>query len=69
MKLCVWEKYSGKYITTCGHQAHVIGRGWDYCPYCGNFLEISRKMYQANYHKKNKDKHAEYYKGYYKEHR
>jgi hypothetical protein len=65
IEVCVWERYSGKYVTSCGHQAHAMGRGWNFCPFCGKYYELSKKKYQTEYHKKHKEEHAEYYKEYY----
>ena len=71
MKICVWEKKTGKYKTTCGHAPSRLGRGWMYCPFCGSNLNISvdRSEYQKKYYQAHKKLHSEYYKEYYKEHR
>lgn len=69
IEICVWEKYAGKHKTSCGHQARVVGRGWLYCPYCGHYIELSDKEYQRLYYQRNKEKHAAYYREYYKEHK
>ena len=69
MKVCTWEKMAGKYKTSCGHVPTNHGRGWVYCPFCGEICMVSRAEYQRRYHIAHKEQKSEYYKTYYKEHK
>ena len=48
--LCRWEKTLKGYITLCGHVPKVMGRSWQYCPYCGKELDKQRAEYLHAYY-------------------
>ena len=48
--MCSWVKKGNLYHTDCGRLSKIKGRGWDFCPYCGQQLSFDRRMYQHHYY-------------------
>lgn len=51
---CKWIKKGTQYHTDCNRISKIRGRGWEYCPYCGEMLDLDRREYQAAYYQKEK---------------
>ena len=66
---CTWKKTSYGYKSGCGYQTKNSIMNFVYCPYCGLKFGYNQQKYMQDYYKKRKPKYAEYYKGYYKEHK
>ena len=70
MSKCVWFKKGKTYHTSCGFTTIVRGRGWFFCPYCGNEIGSSgQQEYQRRYQEKNKVKVKAYHDKYNEEHK